>query len=270
MLDWSGWQGWGSWGDWALTTLGAMAGGLVILYLVGGYYHLRYYVLRRDEPETWKIQEREPRPGHQWKAALSSSRNLAIGGFITGTLIHCMKRGLETPIYFDVADYGWAYTLGSTALLFVVIDGLAYYVHRSLHYKPLFRTIHRHHHVFVATTPWVVVAMHPVEFLMFQAVTFVPLFVIPTHVVSAVGVFIYIFVFNIIDHSGVRLRSRLPWQGPSMFHDDHHAHFHCNFGQHLMLWDRLHHTLRREGRRYGRDVFGGKGAGSGDAEFVKY
>ena len=71
------------------------------------------------------------------------------------------------------------------------------------------------------------------------------------------------------------VRSRLPWQGPSMFHDDHHVHFHCNFGQCFVLWDRLHGTLRRAGRRYGVDVFGGKGApavgGAGEGhEFVRY
>jgi hypothetical protein len=72
-------------------------------------------------------------------------------------------------------------------------------------------------------------------------------------------IFVCILVFNIIDHSGVRLYSRWPWQGPTMFHDDHHVHFHVNFGQHLAFWDRFHGTLRRTGRRYGVDVFGGKG-----------
>ncbi|MCB9788498.1 MAG: hypothetical protein H6744_17590, partial [Deltaproteobacteria bacterium] len=42
--------------------------------------------------------------------------------------------------------------------------------------------------------------------------------------------------------------------------DDHHTQFHCNFGQHLMIWDRLHGTLRRQSRQYGAEVFGGRGA----------
>jgi lathosterol oxidase len=92
--------------------------------------------------------------------------------------------------------------------------------------------------------------------------------------VSIIGVLTYILVFNIIDHSGVRLESRWPWQGPSLYHDDHHVHFHVNFGQHLMLWDRLHGTLRRLDRRYGNDVFGGKGAAldetSSPGPFVRY
>ncbi len=262
--------------EWLGTVLGSTLGGLAIFWVVAGYYHLRYYVLRRGEPETWKCQpKRFLRPEQQRQALLLSSMNLTIGGVLTGTLIFALAHGVvPMPVYFRVADYGWAYTLGSTVGLFVLIDALAYYAHRALHAPIMFRLFHRWHHRYVATSPFVVVAMHPVEFLIFQATTFLPLFVIPLHYGSIIAVFVYILVFNIVDHSGVRLRSMLPWQGPSTYHDDHHAHFHCNFGQHLMLWDRLHGTLRRVGRTYGKDVFGGKGARTDEAAgadaFVKY
>jgi sterol desaturase/sphingolipid hydroxylase (fatty acid hydroxylase superfamily) len=38
------------------------------------------------------------------------------------------------------------------------------------------------------------------------------------------------------------------------------VHFHVNYGQNLGIWDRVFGTYRREGRVYGVDVFGGKGA----------
>ena len=117
--------------------------------------------------------------------------------------------------------------------------------------------------------------MLPVELLLLQGASFLPLFFIPFHAGAIGAVLVYILVFNIIDHSGVKLISHLPWQGPSMYHDDHHTQFHCNFGQHLMIWDRMHGTLRRKDRRYGAEVFGGKGtaeaaAGAGTLEFVDY
>ena len=37
-------------------------------------------------------------------------------------------------------------------------------------------------------------------------------------------------------------------------------YFHVNYGQTLGIWDRLFGTHRREGRVYGVEVFGGKGA----------
>ncbi|MFT5434925.1 MAG: lathosterol oxidase [Myxococcota bacterium] len=249
------------WLDLISCVLGAVAGGLAIFHVTAGFYHVRYYRRRRKEPETWKIQEKRwPRPGHQRRAALMSSANLALGGLGTGLLIYAVKHGhVDMPLYYDVSDYGWTYTLLTTIALFVVFDGIAYYVHRALHTKWLFRNIHRHHHKFVATTAYVTVAVHPVELLVLQWVTFIPLFLVPLWVGSPIIALVYILVFNIIDHSGVDLDSDLPWQGSPRYHDDHHAHFHCNFGQHLMLWDRLHGTLRVPGRTYGKHIFGGRG-----------
>jgi lathosterol oxidase len=261
------------WAAWGKIVVPSILGGLAILWVVAGHYHVRYYVLRRHEPEAWKCQpKRFLRKEQQRQAVILSHLNLGIGGLLSGTFIYAMQKGLKTGLYFDIAERGVLYALASTVFLFAVVDLLAYYAHRALHIRPLFRHIHHWHHRYVAPTPWTVTAMHPVEFLMFQAATFIPLFVLPVYYVSAIVVFVYILVFNIIDHSGVKLKSRLPWQGPSTYHDDHHVHFHCNFGQCLMLWDRLHGTLRRVGRRYGVDVFGGKGVAQrgGSDDFVRY
>ncbi len=257
--------------SWLALVVLSTLGGLAIYFVVGGYYHFKYYVRRANDAASWKCQpKRWPRPGHQREAIGKSTLNLSIAGLVTGSLIYAVQNGhVEMPVYTAVAERGWLYTLLTTGLLFLLLDGIAYYVHRGFHWRPLFRAFHRHHHRYIATTPFVVVAMHPVEFLALQLATFVPLFIIPFHVVSVAAVFVYVFVFNIIDHSGVRLTSAIPWQGPSSYHDDHHVDFHCNFGQ------RLHGTLRRVDRRYGKDVFGGKGAPAQAqteerAEYVRY
>ncbi|WAS95441.1 sterol desaturase family protein [Nannocystis punicea] len=265
---------------WLVLAFWSIVGGLVIVWGVGGYYHLRYYVLRRHEPEAWKCQpKRWLRPEQQRQAMKLSTMNMTIGGLLSGTFIWGLDRGLPTGLYFDFAERGWAWFLFSTVAFFLLVDLLAYYAHRAMHHKLVFRQVHSWHHRYVATTPFVVTAMHPVEFLTFQGVTFIPMFFLPIYYLTAITVFVYILVFNIIDHSGVRLSSRWPWQGPTTFHDDHHAHFHCNFGQCLLLWDRLHGTLRRKNRRYGADVYGGRGlasrpsgaeGGSSDDDFVRY
>lgn len=254
--------------------------GLAIYHVVAGYYHIRYYRLRHDEPETWKHQpKRFLTPKLHRTAMLVGSANLALGGVITGILIFLIdEEYLPTMLYYNVSDYGWAYTLLSVPVLFAVIDAGAYYVHRALHFRPLYKRFHKFHHRFVATSPYVATALHPVELLWLQAASLIWIFLVPLHPAVVSVVLVYILVFNIIDHSGVRLVSSLPWQGPSAYHDDHHAHFHVNFGQHLMIWDRMHGTLRRENRSYGQEVFGGRGAsaddlaGPGDATdpFVAY
>ena len=254
--------------------VGATVAGLIVFHVAAAYYHLRYYVRRREDAESWKCQpDRWLKPGQNREALIRSSANLTLGGVITGLLIYAMTQGWETPVYTDVAEHGWTYTILSTPLLFVLNDAGAYYIHRALHLPALYKRIHLYHHRFIATSPYVTTAAHPFELLALQLSSFLPLFFIPFHAVSIGVVLVYILVFNIIDHSGVSLQSSLPWQGPSTYHDDHHRHFHCNFGQHLMLWDRLHGTLRRQHYRYGVNVFGGKGKatqGHEDAPFVDY
>jgi lathosterol oxidase len=184
---------------------------------------------------------------------------MTLGGVLTGVLIYAIQLGLPTKLYYEVSEMGWAYTLASVVGLFLVVDAGAYYVHRVLHIKVLFRAIHRHHHKFIATTPFAAIAMHPVELVSLQIAAFAAMFVVPLHPAVIGVVLVYVLVFNIIDHSGVRLDSVIPWQAPSDYHDDHHVHFHVNFGQHLMIWDRVHGTLRVAGRTYGKDIFGGRG-----------
>lgn len=236
--------------------------GLVVYHAVAGCLHFRYYVRRSTAAELWKLQpERFLTPELHRRAIRSGTLNMALSGLLSGALVYTVvSDSFHTPIYTEVASLGgWTYTVGSTVVLFVLTDYIAYLVHRALHTRFLFRHVHRFHHRFVATTPYVALALHPLELLMLQAATLTPMLVIPFHAVSVAGVVLYILVYNVAGHSGVRLVSALPWQPPSRFHDDHHAYVHVNFGQHLILWDRLHGTLRRHGRRYGPEVFGGRG-----------
>ena len=252
----------------AICIVSAVLVGVGVFHLVAGYYHYRYYIRRRHEPETWKCQpDRFLSPEMHRTAMLASTGNLALTGAITGALVWGILSGiLDTPLYTDVTEYGWPYTIATTVVLFVVTDFMSYCTHRLMHTRLLYRRIHRFHHRFVATSPYVTTAMHPVEVLSLQAATFLPLLLMPFHVASVVAVLLYHLIFNVIDHSGVRLTSVLPWQPPSQYHDDHHALFHVNFGQHLMIWDRLFGTLRRQNRRYGKENFGGRGAADGEAD----
>ena len=40
------------WAEWATIVLSSMFAGIAVLWIVGGYYHLRYYVGRKDDPEA--------------------------------------------------------------------------------------------------------------------------------------------------------------------------------------------------------------------------
>jgi lathosterol oxidase len=103
-------------------------------------------------------------------------------------------------------------------------------------------------------------AMHPLELATYQSIMLLPLFVMPVYVGGLIFVLVYQNYVGLLDHSGIDFHSWFPWQPPTRFHDDHHVHFHVNYGQNMGVWDRLFGTYRRNDRVYGEDVFGGRGA----------
>lgn len=246
---------------WAmLVTLSAL-GGLVVYFGFGYLLYQRYYIARRERASEWKIQARrwQPQRLRRWGVKVAAG-NMVLGGLASGSFAYYVIGGGYSALYFEVDDYGVVYTLLAPVLMFVALEAVAYYTHRLLHVQWLFRPIHRWHHRCVAPTPFNTVTMHPVELLIFQATAFVPVFILPIHYIAFIGLLVYVLLFNIMDHSGIKLRHWLPWHSTSSFHDDHHVYFHCNFGQNLAFFDRFHGTHRRKGRRYGEKVFGGKGA----------
>lgn len=128
---------------------------------------------------------------------------------------------------------------------FLLIDALLYYLHRMMHWKWLYRSIHKWHHRYKEPTAYSATAMHPAEFIMFQTVLALPAFVVPMHAGAYILLLAYTFCTGLIDHSGVELKSFLPWDQPAREHDQHHEHFHCNFGHFTNLWDKLHRTSRQ-------------------------
>jgi lathosterol oxidase len=229
-------------------------------FAIGGLLELAYY-RRRGDAAQWKCQPRRwPNRKARRREILLGTANLTAAGIGSGLLAHYLVTGGPSAVYFDLADHGIAFSLATTVVYFVVTDGALYWAHRLFHRKALFRTIHRVHHRWTSPTAFTAHAMHPVEFMVYQAIMVAPLFVLPIHVVGLIVVLVYQNLIALIDHSGVDFASRLPWQPPPRFHDDHHVHFHVNYGQTLGLWDRVFGTWRRTGRVYGAEVFGGKGA----------
>ena len=229
----------------------------------------------RARAGDWKCQpERWLSPQMNLHAMRLGAANMALGSVLSGSVAYYIFTGGKSALYFDLRAHGLVFTLASLALVFLVTDLGAYWAHRLYHHPRIFQRIHKWHHRYGAPTPFTVTAMHPVEFLTYQAIFTAPAFLVAMHAAAYYGLLVYVFYYNVCDHSGIKHRALVPWQPPSQFHDDHHRYFHCNFGQSSLLWDRLYGTLRRVGRRYGENVYGGRGApGVSDADaerFVEY
>jgi Delta7-sterol 5-desaturase len=233
----------------------------VTFWGLGGVVHYIFYARRREAAAQWKIQPRRFLSAAVTRHAFFlGSANILLGSIVGGTFAWYVARGGWSSIYFDAGKLGVLWLPVSAVILFFMIDAGLYYSHRAFHGRTLFRYIHRHHHKYVAPVVFTTTAVHPIEFLTFEAFLILPAFVLPVHWAVYVVVIAYTYLIGMIDHCGVKVRWPLPLHGDNKFHDDHHVYFHCNYAHHTQVFDRLHGTVRDPGRHYDEHTFGGRGA----------
>ncbi|XP_076317878.1 methylsterol monooxygenase 1-like [Tachypleus tridentatus] len=235
-------------------------------FVLCGFLQWYFYIRQRDCPEKWKCQ---PKKFLTWKdekhEIILGSICMGIGATISGVIACYIMNGGYSALYFDFTQYGWLYYFLSAPLLFIYMDMAAYYFHRMYHLPYLYKHFHKWHHRYKQPTAFSASAIHPFEFINYQTLLALPMFFVPIHWSVYISVLSYIFYYGIMDHSGIKLEAIWPWQPNSMFHDDHHQFFHCNFGFNLTLWDKLHGTFRIKSRIYNENTFYGYGKSTEDA-----
>jgi sterol desaturase/sphingolipid hydroxylase (fatty acid hydroxylase superfamily) len=120
-----------------------------------------------------------------------------------------------------------------------------YFVHRLLHWKPLYRHVHSTHHLNVEVGPWSGLAMHPVEQVLYFS-TVVVQWLLALHPVNALFQ-IHVAAFSpALGHSGfekLMIGRRLGVDSGNYFHYLHHRYFECNYGGSLAPLDKLFGTF---------------------------
>eukprot|EP00940_MAST-03C_sp_MAST-3C-sp2_P000120 g120.t1 len=225
-----------------------------------------YDNLQRDAPERWKIQrERVLDPKRHAEAVRWSLINSFLAGVVgTGIfMIHLARTRsggdplLTTYFTLDDAEGAWSRFFAEIAFVYVWIDLWAYWAHRFLHMKCIYKYVHKWHHRYQPPTAFTAFAMHPLEFIFFQMGGISCCFLFRIHIVAFMANALLVAYHGQVDHSGIDFEGDLPWQPSVHFHDDHHKYFHVNFGQSLIVWDWLFGTLRQRKRLYGESIFVG-------------
>jgi sterol desaturase/sphingolipid hydroxylase (fatty acid hydroxylase superfamily) len=120
-----------------------------------------------------------------------------------------------------------------------------YWVHRALHWPPLYRLAHALHHRNVNVGPWSGISMHPVEHLIYFS-SFLIFFVIPAHPIHVLF-HAYLYTLHpVCSHSGfdaLATNGRRRAELGDFFHQLHHRYFECNYGTVEMPWDRWFGTF---------------------------
>ena len=242
--------------DWILAML---ARNLCLMLAVAGGLHLYFYVFARQGSVRKYMRDDLARsdPRFSWN---SQTRD---------NLLWTLASGVPLWTAYEVA-FMWAWANEAIPILewrdnpiwfvlafvFIALFNSThfYFVHRLLHSGALYRAVHRVHHRNVNTGPWSGVSMHPVEHLVYFSSVLVH-FIVASHPIHVFYHMQYLTLEAAAAHCGfdslvARDRDRVSLG--SFFHQLHHRHFDCNYGNGEVPWDKWLGTMHdgtKEGMR---------------------
>ena len=135
-------------------------------------------------------------------------------------------------------------TIGAFIQMMLIYDFIYYFCHRFMHSNRfVYINMHKTHHQIVNPTGFFDgLYVHPVEYLIFLWLMYLPLYIVDTHIVGILMYIISIFDVGFMYHIGLKFPSFLPVLNPK-FHDDHHRRNIVNFSFFTELPDFIFQTL---------------------------
>lgn len=221
---------------------------LIRYILFAGLTYLVFYVWKKNKYHYSKIQWRYPENKHIYREMLYSVSTIIIFGVILSTCFWTDAHGYSLS-YKKVSDYGWPYFVFSLVIMVILHDAYFYWMHRFLHWKPMFKRVHKVHHLSVNPSPWAAFSFHPVEGVINGGIFPLIAFTIP-HTMLAIIIFgSYSTLLNVMGHLGFELMPKyfarhwlFKWHSSATHHNMHHSQVKYNFGLYFNIWDRLLNT----------------------------
>jgi sterol desaturase/sphingolipid hydroxylase (fatty acid hydroxylase superfamily) len=226
---------------WMLTML---VRNVVMLVLINSFYHIVLYTLK-----LWgkgrKYNPNWPDKGNKKFLFNSQMADNIIWTTVSGGLIWTV---------YDIL-YMWGSANGITPLMtweqnpvwfiaFLILIPIYrnthfYFVHRFIHLKRLYKTVHAVHHRNINPGPWSGMSMHPLEHLLYFSNLFIHL-IVPSHPIH--------FIMDAQHTALTPAGGHTGFEGPflkglypvgSYFHYLHHKHVSSNFGTEMVPWDKI-------------------------------
>jgi sterol desaturase/sphingolipid hydroxylase (fatty acid hydroxylase superfamily) len=222
---------------------------IALTWLVYGGYYYFLYILKIDGTKT----KYDPR----WPAKNSRQflfhNQLYDNIFWTSGVAVLIWTAFEAVTLWLYANHRIPYLSWQAHPVFFVLWFFAipfwrelhfYWIHRLIHWKPIYKYIHSLHHKNINPNPWSGMAMHPVETTIYLSVVLIH-WVVPSHP--------FHFMFD-LQHAALGAAcSHHGFDGPlldgkwptgSYFHYLHHRYFECNYGEATLPFDRWFGTFR--------------------------
>lgn len=142
----------------------------------------------------------------------------------------------------------WTSIGGTVLISFILEDAYFYFVHRLLHYGPLYKYIHKKHHEFAAPIGMAAEYAHPIESLVLGVGTLVGPILLTRHLLS-LWIWLLVRLYQTVEaHSGYDFpwspTKLIPFWGGAIFHDFHHETFTGNYSSTFTYMDWIFGTSK--------------------------
>ncbi|MDH3665589.1 MAG: sterol desaturase family protein [Paracoccaceae bacterium] len=218
---------------------------LILMTAVAGGLHLYFYRYRRQEDRL----HFDARPLKE------QSRAFTLGGQVRDNMFWTLTSGVgfwtayEVLMLWAMANgYAPVMTWADNPIWFVLLIFLTpmwisfhfYWIHRWLHWPPLYRLAHALHHRNTNVGPWSGLSMHPVEHLLFFSSVLLH-WIVAAHPIHILFHMQHQALTAATSHTGfegllVKDKNRLALG--TFHHQMHHRYFECNYGNLEVPWDK--------------------------------
>ncbi len=211
----------------------------VVALLIYGVFR-RFFRPRRiqETPFNWRILRHE---------LIFSALTLSVSGLIFGVLRRALGGGRRV---FAEDPAAWWEIGFEFAVYFFAFDLYFYLLHRLMHMGPLYTLIHKTHHRSTAPNPLTAFSFNPIEGALTGGFLSVFLTTFQVHRPALYLIVGFQPFMSMFVHAGHEIFPRwwyktwlTKWFLTSMFHDQHHQLYHCNYGGFTTLWDRVFGTV---------------------------
>ncbi len=201
-----------------------------------------YWLALRSIPESVATQTGRVlrlRPGQVREELWLSLLSMVIFAAQTAAVAWMLRHGWLT---IDWHRSPW-HLLWELPLLYLWNELHFFMIHRALHWKPLYRTVHIWHHRSVITTPFSAYSFHPVESFLLGSVMPLALAMHAFGPWALLGLTIMSLILNVSGHlpyEQIHERSQLFRRllAHSRYHNRHHREFHTHYAFSLVWLDR--------------------------------
>ena len=220
---------------------------LLIVFAGGLHWWLH---IRRAQGRAYKYESRwlaKNNPKFLWR---NQARDNMFWSLVSGCTIWSIFEGLTFWAYANDLIPRVTWSEAPVYLSMVVFASFFwgtfhfYWVHRWLHWHPLYRLAHELHHRNVDVGPWSGISMHPVEHVIYFSGLFI-WWIVPADPIVLILTGFFYGLSPALSHSGfdkLMLSNQKSMTLGLYFHQLHHQYFEVNYGQILTPVEKLYGT----------------------------